>query len=60
LGAAIVSRLAVEYELQMGVLAEVEVADLKIRRALHLLQLRGKTPSPSAAAFLAMLAKGKD
>lgn len=55
LGAAIVSRLAVEFELQMGVLAEVDVADLKIRRALHLLQLRGKTPSPAAAAFLAML-----
>ncbi|HTM46361.1 MAG TPA: LysR substrate-binding domain-containing protein [Polyangiaceae bacterium] len=56
LGAAIVSKLAVEIELQAGVLATVEVTDLKIRRALHLLTLKGKTPSPAGAAFIELIA----
>lgn len=57
LGAAIVSRLAVELELRVGVLAAVQIADLDIRRALHLVTLRGKTPSPAAAAFIGLLAQ---
>lgn len=55
LGIAIVSRLSVQLELQTGRLAEVRVQDLRIRRALHLLQLRHKGPSPATVAFLALL-----
>ncbi|MDD9939660.1 MAG: LysR family transcriptional regulator [Myxococcales bacterium] len=55
LGVAIVSRLTVELELSTGRLAELPVTDLAIRRALHLLQLRGKTPSPAMTAFVQLL-----
>jgi DNA-binding transcriptional LysR family regulator len=55
LGAAIVSKLTVELELRASVLAAVEISDLAIRRALHLLTLRGKTPSPSARAFVRLI-----
>jgi DNA-binding transcriptional LysR family regulator len=55
LGVAIVSRLTVALECEIGRLREVEVADLVIRRALHCLTLRGKRPSPAATEFLALL-----
>lgn len=55
LGVAMVSRLTVALECEIGRLREVEVADLKIRRALHCLSLRGKQPSPAATEFLALL-----
>jgi len=57
LGAAIVSKLAVELELQVGLLVAVEITDLKIHRALHVLRLRGKTPSPAAAVFTELMQK---
>ena len=38
-----------------GRLAELAVTDLAIHRSLHLLQLRGKTPSPAMAAFVQLL-----
>jgi DNA-binding transcriptional LysR family regulator len=55
LGVAIVSRLAIALECEVGRLREVEMTDLRIRRALHRLTLRGKGPSPAATAFLALL-----
>ncbi len=55
LGVAIVSGLTVEMECETGRLREVEVSDLRIRRALHCLTLRGKRPSPAATEFLALL-----
>ncbi|MDH5676452.1 MAG: LysR family transcriptional regulator [Myxococcales bacterium] len=55
LGVAIVSRLTVELELDTRRLVELPVEDLEIRRALHLLQLRGKGLNPAAAAFLQLL-----
>jgi len=55
LGVAMVSRLAVKLELESGRLREVEVADLRIRRALHRLTPKGKMPSPAATAFLELL-----
>ena len=55
LGVAIVSRLTVELELATGRLAELAVTDLAIHRGLHLLQLRGKTPSPALTAFVQLL-----
>lgn len=55
LGLAIVSRLTVEHELRIGRLAELPIEDLRIRRDLHLVTLQGKTPSPAAAAFIALL-----
>lgn len=55
LGVALVSRLAVALECGIGRLREVEVTDLRIRRALHCQTLRGKQQSPAATAFLALL-----
>ncbi|HYO09829.1 MAG TPA: LysR substrate-binding domain-containing protein [Tepidisphaeraceae bacterium] len=56
IGLAIVSRLALETELNAGALAIVPVSDLKIRRPLHRLELRGKERSAATKAFLATLA----
>ena len=55
LGVAIVSRLAIACELQIGSLAVVPLKDLVIRRPLHLQQLRSKSPSPAAIQFLKLL-----
>lgn len=55
LGIAIVSRLAVELELSSGSLVTIEIADLEIQRALHLVELRGKSRSPAAIRFLELL-----
>lgn len=55
LGVAIVSRLTIALECEVGRLREVEIEGLRIRRALHCLTLRGKGPSPAATAFLALL-----
>lgn len=55
LGVAMVSRLAVALECEIGRIREVEVTDLKVRRALHCLTLRGKQHSPAATEFLALL-----
>lgn len=55
LGVAIVSRLAVELELSSGSLVTIELADLEIQRALHLVELRGKSRSPAATRFLELL-----
>ena len=55
LGVAIVSRLALEQELASGMLVAIEIADLRIRRALHLVELHGKSRSPAAARFLELL-----
>ncbi len=57
LGLAVVSRLCVGLELESGLLAEVPVRGLKLRRPLHELTLRGWQPSPSVQAFTALLAK---
>ncbi len=54
-GIAMVSRLTVELELSSRRLRALEVEGLHIRRALHLLTLKGKHPSPSTAAFLQLL-----
>jgi DNA-binding transcriptional LysR family regulator len=55
LGVAILSRLAVDLELASGSLALIEIADLRIRRALHLVELRGRSRSPAAARFVELL-----
>jgi molybdate transport repressor ModE-like protein len=57
LGVAIVSRLALELELAGGSLVAIEVADLRIRRALHLVELHGKSRSPAASRFLELLGR---
>jgi DNA-binding transcriptional LysR family regulator len=59
LGVAIVSRLALERELASGALVAIEVADLQIRRALHLVELHGKSRSPAAARFLELLEQAR-
>lgn len=55
LGVALVSSLTIELELSSARLRTLELADLSIRRALHLLTLEGKPPSPAAAEFLRLL-----
>ncbi|HWO08805.1 MAG TPA: LysR family transcriptional regulator [Polyangiaceae bacterium] len=55
LGVALVSSLTIELELSSGRLTAIPLADLSIRRALHLLTLEGKPPSPAAAEFLRLL-----
>lgn len=55
LGVAIVSRLTIALECETGRLRIVEISDLRIRRALNCLSLRGKSPSPAATEFLALL-----
>lgn len=55
LGVALVSRLTVGLELQAGVLRQVDVAGWNLVRALHLVRLKGKTPSPAVASFLDLL-----
>jgi DNA-binding transcriptional LysR family regulator len=55
LGAALVSRLTVDLELASGRLCALEMKGLSIRRALHLLMLEGKQPSPAAREFLRLL-----
>ncbi len=59
-GIAIVSRLAIGCELQSGSLNIIPVADFIIRRPLHLQTLRGRTPGPAAARFLAILSGTAD
>ena len=56
LGIAIISRLAIQLELRAGTLAVIPLADLIIRRPLHLQRLRGKNQSPAAGQFLSILA----
>jgi len=55
LGLAMVSRLALELELRSGVLVELPIRGLTIRRSLHLVRLRGKQPSAAMTAFLDLL-----
>jgi DNA-binding transcriptional LysR family regulator len=55
LGVALVSSLTLELELESGRLRAIPIADLSIRRALHLLTLEGKPPSPAAGEFLRLL-----
>jgi len=55
LGIAFVSSLTIALERASGRLAVIELADLSIGRALHLLTLDGKTPSPAALEFKALL-----
>jgi DNA-binding transcriptional LysR family regulator len=55
LGVAILSRLTVELELTAGRLALIELRDLSLRRALYMVQLRGKQRSPAVEAFVTKL-----
>ena len=55
LGVAIVSRLALETEMALGLLYLLPLSDLAITRPLHLVRLRGKSDSTAAQAFLALL-----
>lgn len=57
MGLAIVSRLIIDLELQMGLLKILPVKDLKIPRPLHLQRMRGQTPSPSQIKFQQVLAE---
>ncbi|MDA8019708.1 MAG: LysR family transcriptional regulator [Thermoanaerobaculia bacterium] len=55
LGIAWVSRLALGNELALGMLEVVDVMDFSLRRPLHRLLVRGRTPSPATLAFESIL-----
>ncbi len=55
LGIAIVSRLTVEHELKSGRLLEARISDLRIRRDLHLVTLKGKRLNRPMVAFIDLL-----
>lgn len=60
LGVALVSRLTLELELSAQKLCVVEIHDLDIRRALHLVRLKGKRESPTVEAFIEILMSSLD
>jgi DNA-binding transcriptional LysR family regulator len=55
LGIALVSSLTITLERASGRLVVIDLADLVIRRPLHLLTLESKPPSPAALEFLRLL-----
>ncbi len=55
LGLALLSRLTVELELAVGRFKELSLRGIELKRALHLLTLKGKHPSPAADEFLGLL-----
>jgi DNA-binding transcriptional LysR family regulator len=57
LGVAIVSRLAISLELQLGLLAVIRLKDLTIHRPLHIQTLRGSVPGPAGSQFLSLLSR---
>jgi hypothetical protein len=59
-GIAIVSRLAIGCELQIGSPVVISIEDLVIRRPLHLQKLRSKNSSPAVSQLLKLLHTHKD
>ena len=56
-GVAIVSKLTIAQELQLGKLVVVPLADLSISRPLHRLHLKGKHESRAVKTFMELLLK---
>lgn len=54
-GIALVSQIAVGAEVTAGLLATVQIADMKLQRTFHLVQRRGRQLSPLTIALLALL-----
>jgi DNA-binding transcriptional LysR family regulator len=57
-GVAIVSRLTVGLELQVGRLALVRLSDLTLRRPMHRVGLRGRHESRAVGEFMRLLREG--
>jgi DNA-binding transcriptional LysR family regulator len=55
LGLTFLSRLVVERAIEEGRLVRVEVVDLDLQRTFRLVTVRGRTLSPAAQAFAALL-----
>jgi len=55
MGIAIVSRLIVALELQVGSLGIIHLKDMTINRPLHLQRIRGRSQSPAQVKFLEVL-----
>jgi DNA-binding transcriptional LysR family regulator len=60
LGIGFVPRRAIEKELKLGTLAELDVEKLSIERHFSILSLRGAEPSGAAGAFLRFLRSVRD
>jgi DNA-binding transcriptional LysR family regulator len=54
-GVAFISEMAVRGELKRGELVSINLSGVSITRSFSLVQRKGRTPSPAAAAFSAML-----
>jgi len=57
MGLAILSRLTVDLELRSGVLCQVPLSDLKLRRPLRRQWTRSRPQGPAEASFLTLLQK---
>ena len=57
LGVAMMSRLAVQSELESGRLTEVRLLGEPIRRSLHAVRRQGRHTTPALGAFLALLSE---
>ena len=55
LGVTILSRLALDLELKMGLLRLLPLSDLTITRPLHVVRERGRSESAAVQAFLALV-----
>ena len=58
-GVAFLPRLCVEQEVEQGVLAEVEVRELKVERKIRLVHPARRTLSHAARAFLDLVKAGR-
>jgi DNA-binding transcriptional LysR family regulator len=56
LGVAMISKLALGMEIEMGLLRPLALSDLSITRPLHVVRLRGRSESAAVRAFLPLLA----
>ncbi len=52
IGAAILSRRAIEEDLERGALAKVEIDGVKFARPFYLIQRKNRQPSPLCSAFV--------
>ena len=55
LGVTMISKLALETEIETGRLCPLTLSDLSITRPLHLVRLRGKSAGAAVQAFLDLL-----
>ena len=58
LGASVISRIAVQEELDNNILQEIQIKNLKVKRKFYLVRLKKRTLPPQYRAFFSHLEKG--